>query len=149
MNDLLHVFILSLLPGIEARYAIIYGLYKNLNIKNLVIICSISIFLLSIILSYIIHLLDKVVKQLSQKYNILYKMYVKYILSIRKRFKPYERYGVFGLIIFVAIPLPISGIYTGAFISYILGLNKTKTFLSLFLGGNISMMIVSIPIIIL
>ncbi len=40
---------------------------------------------------------------------------------------PYvEKYGEFGVAVFIGIPLPGSGVYTGAFGSYLLGLDKRK-----------------------
>ncbi len=37
-----------------------------------------------------------------------------------------EKYGEFGVALFIGIPLPGSGVYTGAFGSYLLGLDKRK-----------------------
>lgn len=37
-----------------------------------------------------------------------------------------EKYGELGVAVFIGIPLPGSGVYTGAFGAYLLGLDKRK-----------------------
>jgi len=45
----------------------------------------------------------------------------------RYRIKPYvEKYGELGVAVFIGIPLPGSGVYTGAFGAYLLGLDRKK-----------------------
>jgi uncharacterized membrane protein len=48
---------------------------------------------------------------------------------------PYvEKYGELGVAVFIGIPLPGSGVYTGAFGSYLLGLDKRKFFIANIIG---------------
>lgn len=54
-----------------------------------------------------------------------------------------EKYGYWGILIFVAIPLPITGAYTGTLGSWILGLDKKKTMLAVIGGVMISGIIVT------
>jgi uncharacterized membrane protein len=43
------------------------------------------------------------------------------------KIKPFvDKYGEFGVALFIGVPLPGSGVYTGAFGSYLIGLNKRK-----------------------
>jgi len=49
-----------------------------------------------------------------------------------------KKYGYLGITLFVAIPLPITGAYTGTLGSWILGLEPKKTFLSVLIGVIIS-----------
>ena len=45
----------------------------------------------------------------------------------RHRIHPYvEKYGELGVAVFIGIPLPGSGVYTGAFGAYLLGLDRRK-----------------------
>ena len=48
------------------------------------------------------------------------------------------RYKEIGLIIFVAIPLPMTGLWTGSAIAAFLGFDLKKSLLCVFLGGLIS-----------
>ena len=54
-----------------------------------------------------------------------------------------EKYGYAGLILFVAIPLPITGAYTGTLGAWILGMDRRKTILAVFVGVIIAGIIVS------
>ena len=57
-----------------------------------------------------------------------------------------EKYGYWGLFLFVAIPLPGTGGWTGALIAAVLGMNKKKSFATIALGvlvAGIIMMVLS------
>lgn len=54
-----------------------------------------------------------------------------------------ERYGVWGLIIFVGIPAPVTGAWTGTGIAWLLGLDWRHSFLAILVGVIISATIVS------
>ena len=45
-----------------------------------------------------------------------------------------ERYEELGLLLFVAVPLPITGAWTGSLIAVIMGLKTAKSFLFICLG---------------
>lgn len=64
--------------------------------------------------------------------------------KIRKNVGPMEKYKEIGLITFVAIPLPTTGLWTGSMIAAFLGLDFKKSFLCNALGGLISAAIITI-----
>jgi uncharacterized membrane protein len=55
-----------------------------------------------------------------------------------------ERYGYWGLMIFVAIPLPLTGAYTGALGAWVLGMRRWKSVLFITLGVALAGLIVSL-----
>ncbi|MGN0106554.1 MAG: COG2426 family protein [Hominilimicola sp.] len=55
-----------------------------------------------------------------------------------------EKYGYFGLFLFVAIPLPGTGAWTGSLLSVLLGLNPKKSFGCIFLGVLTAGLIISL-----
>lgn len=55
-----------------------------------------------------------------------------------------ERYGYLGIMIFVAVPLPITGAWTGTLGAWILGLGRRKTIIAVAGGVIISGIIVSV-----
>lgn len=66
------------------------------------------------------------------------------IERVRRKGEPYvEKYGIFGLIVFVGIPAPITGAWTGTGIAWLLGLDWKKSFLAVCIGVLISATIVS------
>jgi uncharacterized membrane protein len=62
-------------------------------------------------------------------------LFSKYLNSVRQRGKPVvEKYGFLGLTLFVAVPLPITGAYTGTILAWLVGMNWRKAFPSVALG---------------
>jgi uncharacterized membrane protein len=55
-----------------------------------------------------------------------------------------ERYGYLGIMLFVAVPLPITGAWTGTLGAWILGLGRRKTMMVVAGGVLISGIIVSV-----
>jgi len=69
--------------------------------------------------------------------KLLYRipLFDKYLDNLRIRGKPkVERYGFWGLILFVAIPLPITGAYTGTILAWLVGMDWKKAFPAVGLG---------------
>lgn len=60
----------------------------------------------------------------------------------RKLEKDVAKYGVIALAIFVAIPLPATGAWSGALAAFVFGIEKKKAFLSIFIGVLIAGVIV-------
>ena len=57
-----------------------------------------------------------------------------------------EKYGFWGLVLFVGIPLPGTGAWTGSLIASVLEMDKKKTFLAIIIGvimASIIMMLIS------
>jgi uncharacterized membrane protein len=61
----------------------------------------------------------------------------------RKRGRVVERYERIGLALFVAIPLPVTGAWTGSLVAVLFGLKFRYAFLSIFIGVCIAGIIVT------
>jgi uncharacterized membrane protein len=64
----------------------------------------------------------------------------------RKVKKKVDKFGYIGLVIFVALPLPFTGAYTGALGAWILGMDMKKSFFAVALGVLIAGVIVSVAV---
>jgi uncharacterized membrane protein len=63
--------------------------------------------------------------------KVLYRipLFDKYLDNLRKRGKPkVDKYGFWGLFLFVAIHLPLTGVYTGTILAWLLGMDWKKAF---------------------
>jgi len=70
-------------------------------------------------------------------------LFNKYLDNLRRRGKPkVEKYGFWGLAFFVAIPLPITGAYTGTILAWLLGMHWRKAFPAVGLGVIVAGVIV-------
>jgi uncharacterized membrane protein len=80
----------------------------------------------------------------SHRYNLFYHL-LKWIHSrTAKQQEKINRYGFLGLMIFVAIPLPGTGVWTGAAIAHLLGIRKRQAVPALALGTVIAGIIVTL-----
>ncbi len=62
-------------------------------------------------------------------------LFGRYLDGLRKRGKPVvEKYGFWGLFLFVAVPLPFSGAYTGTILAWLLDVDWRKAFPAVGLG---------------
>ena len=136
------VFIISMLPILELRGGLIAASLLNLNIVSSFIICFIgNILPIPFILWFITPLFDKL-----KKTKKLSKLVNKLENKAMSKKDQIEKYQYWGLMLFVGIPLPGTGAWTGCLIAALLGMDKKKSFLFTTLGvlmAGIIMLILS------
>lgn len=136
------VFIISLLPILELRGGLLAASLLGLDPLPSYIITMIgNLIPIPFILWFITKILDwmRGTKHLSKFANWLDKKVDKHKSSI-------EKYGFFGLILFVGVPLPGTGAWTGSLIASVLGMDKKKSFIAITIGvvmASIIMMLIS------
>jgi uncharacterized membrane protein len=81
--------------------------------------------------------------RLLSKIGIFEKMLHWLFERTRRRGKIINRYERIGLALFVAIPLPVTGAWTGSFAAVLFGLKFKHAFLSIFIGVFIAGIIVT------
>jgi uncharacterized membrane protein len=111
--------ILTLAPTLELRASIPYGLIEGTMSAALVVAICI---LVNILLAPIVWVfLDKGIHIFLRNQRIE-KLYRKIVIRARDNLHPYvERWGTLGLALFIGVPLPGSGVYSGALGAYLLG----------------------------
>ena len=74
----------------------------------------------------------------------VFEIIINWIFRLsRRRGGIVERYGLIGLMLFVAIPLPITGAWTGSIVAFLLGLRFRRAFPAIVLGVFIAGVIVT------
>lgn len=139
------IAILSMLPIIELRGGIIAAALLNLDGILSYIICYIFNLLP---IPFILLLITWIFKQF-KKTKHLGKIVDKMEDKVNKKKGQIEKYGYWGLFLFVAIPLPGTGAWTGALIAAMLEMDKKKSFIAIALGvaaAGIIMMLLSFGI---
>jgi len=82
---------------------------------------------------------------ITKKSGILTRGWIKYLERAQKKLAgKYEKSGLVALMLFVAIPLPFTGAWTGAVAAFVLGIPFKKSFLSVSAGVLIAGIIVGI-----
>lgn len=125
-----YVFFISMLPFFELRLAIPYGILNQIPWQETFLIAIAGNFVPIIPL---LLLLEKILNYL-KKIDIFKSFYYFVMEKTHKNKGLVEKYGKLGLFVFVAIPIPGSGVYTGAAVAMLLGMKKRDTFLPLTLG---------------
>lgn len=79
------------------------------------------------------------------KFGLFAKYYYAKVDKTQNKIKLYvEKYGLFGIALFIGMPLPGSGSYTGALGAYLLGLNYRKFIIANTIGVFIAGIIVTV-----
>ena len=126
----LATFIMATLPGIE-RFALpvaVLGYHLHVWLAMVLAILG-HMVPITIILLFA----DRFHKWISS-HSLFGRTWVKALNHAQKKFASYEKYGLIGLAIFIAIPLPFNGGYTGAVIAFLLGVPFRKAWPYLFAG---------------
>jgi uncharacterized membrane protein len=140
MNEILMLIILTLLPFLELRASIPYGIFStNLGWGWVFMICV----LVNIILAPVVYYLFLELIQLFRKIKMIDYCYQKTVVRTQRRVHKYvEKYGVLGLAIFIGIPLPGSGVYSGALAADLLGFKFKDFFKAAIIGVVVAGIIV-------
>jgi len=142
MNPVILLILITLIPALELRASIPFGILStNMHWTYVFTICVITNILLGPLV-YVI--LDKFI-HIFLKIKLFDKVYRKYIEKTQKKIKPHvEKYGILGLAVFIGIPLPGSGSYTGALAAYILGMKIKRFIIANIIGVIIAATIITI-----
>lgn len=124
------IFIISLLPILELRGGLIAARILGVEFIKAFIICYIAnIIPVPFILLFINWIFNKMSKWKPTK-----KIVDWLSNKTLKKKEQIDKYGYFGLFLFVGIPLPGTGAWTGALLAILLNLDKKKSFITIALG---------------
>lgn len=140
MLDYFYTFLISISPLGEARVGIPYGVIRDIPV--------VYAFLIGWIANLFVYPLFHYILDFSNKNLWRSKLYKKFAVFLSRRAKKntgknIQKYGVWGLMVFVMIPLPVTGSYVGTLASYILGMDYKKSFIAVNVGVTISSIIIA------
>ena len=144
---ILSTLFFSIIPISELRGAIPYAVLNNLYPLPIWLAYIISVFG-NICVTPLCYLFINTIHKLLYKIKIYRNIFDKTVIKAQKKLSnKMNKYGVWGLMIFVAVPLPVTGAWTGALAAWISGLKLKRCFPYISLGVIISGLIVSILVI--
>ena len=140
MFDALYVFLISMLPIIELRGAIPVGAALGLPWWQT--------FLLAIVgnllpVPFILLLVEKVLVFMKQ-HGIFPRLIQWLEEKAQKGIHKVEKHALVGLLLFVAIPLPGTGAWTGSLVASLFHLDRRYSFVSVILGVLLAAVIVTL-----
>jgi uncharacterized membrane protein len=130
-----------LLPVSELRGGLPYALSHGISLIPAYLFCVILNILVGPLVFLFLSTLHRLLSHL-RGYRYLFE---KIVERARKKLKDkVDRYGYWGIVVFVGIPLPVTGAYTGALGAWILGMEPKKSTLFIAIGVLAAGVIVSV-----
>jgi len=140
INKNILIFIISMLPIVELRGGLIAASILDVEFIRAFIICFIGNILP---VPFILLLIEKIF-ELLKKWNLTKKIVNKLEKKTLSKSEQINKYGYLGLLLFVGIPLPGTGAWTGTLLAVLLHLDKKKSFVFIALGVLLAGIIMSI-----
>ena len=119
LKKVIITFLISMVPIFECRAAIPSGVAMGLPTAAVFIISAIGNFLP---VPFIILFIQKIFAWLRKKSDWLERLVSKLEKRASDKAETIEKYSTLGLVLFVGIPLPGTGAWTGALIAAMLGI---------------------------
>jgi uncharacterized membrane protein len=140
-NPWLVVVLLTFMPLLELRASIPVGILMLKLPWAPVLLVSI---LVNIALGPVVYFLLEKFLDLVLRIKMVNWYWQRTIVKTQKKIHPLvEKYGTLGLSVFIGIPLPGSGVYSGAFGGYLLGFSKRRFYLATVFGVIIAAVVVT------
>ncbi|TSE07264.1 MULTISPECIES: COG2426 family protein [Aquimarina] len=139
IQDIIIAILWSISPFGEAKVGIPYGMFNGVNIYLVFVVCFLANVL---VFPLMIFFLEKV-----NSYLLRWHYYKKAAIYVARKAKvgsgeKIQKYGFWGLLFFVMIPLPGTGVYAGSIASYLFKIKKRKAFMANTVGIFFSSVIV-------
>ena len=143
MKHILYLILITFIPALELRASIPFGILYEQKFYWVWVfgICVVA----NIILGFLVFWLIEHIIKLMTLIKPIGKLWNWYVDRVQHRIqKSVDRYGEWAVAVFIGIPLPGSGVYSGALAAYLIGLPFRKFIISNILGVLIAAVIVTI-----
>lgn len=123
--------LVTLIPALELRASIPWGIFGNADFGisepmpwyTVVLVCAVANIALGMAVFWVLG----PILQLLERIPWFHRVVEPILLRTQRKLHPYvEKYGELGVAVFIGIPLPGSGVYTGALGAFVLGLDRRK-----------------------
>ena len=141
MKDILLTFLVAMVPVVELRGAIPFGVVRGLNLWT-AIIASVLGNLMPV--PFIILFIRKIFAWMRAHMPKLDGLVIRMEKKAEKNRAAVEKYAFWGLVILVAIPLPGTGAWTGALVAAMMEMRLKRAFPAIAIGVAIAGVIVSV-----
>ncbi|WP_158976846.1 small multi-drug export protein [Cellulophaga sp. L1A9] len=137
--DYIIAMLWSISPFGEAKVGIPFGMLRGLNIYLVFVLCFTANVLVFPLMMFF---LDKI-----NHYFLRWNFYKKSAIYVARKAKigsgdKIKKYGFWGLIFFVMLPVPGTGVYAGSIATYLFKIEKKKAFLANTIGIFFSSLII-------
>ncbi|WP_448577221.1 COG2426 family protein [Thermosphaera sp.] len=145
LQSVLIAFLLGFLPISEVRGAIPYAVIKGGDdaaiVSVYVLIGVLANLLIAPVALNILSVVERII--MNEKFpGFLRKLYLKIVDRALKKASRMEKITFISLALFVGIPLPVTGAWTGSLIAFLLRVDKKKAVAAISLGVLIASIII-------
>jgi len=142
INQLIEPIIWSLLPISELRGGIPVALANGLSYPSAFFICVLA----NLLVIPIVFLFLDNLHEFFMKNKFYYRMFNKHVEKRRQSLEKHvgTKWEFMALMLFVGIPLPITGAYTGTLLAWVFDIPRNKAYKALGLGVIIAGLIISL-----
>ncbi len=141
MKDILLTFLVAMVPVVELRGAIPFGVVRGLNLWTAIIASMLGNL---IPVPFIILFIRKIFAWMRAHMPKLDGLVLRMEKKAEKNRAAVEKYAFWGLVILVAIPLPGTGAWTGALVAAMMEMRLKRAFPAIAIGVAIAGVIVSV-----
>jgi len=141
MIEILKMIAITFIPTLELRASIPYGIFgTEFHWFQVFLICIIA----NIIIGILIYVFLEWIIKLMCIFGPIEKLWNGYVQKTQQRISEgVEKYGEWAVAVFIGIPLPGSGVYTGAVAAFLIGLNFKKFMIANIIGVIIAGILVT------
>ena len=141
MKDILLTFLVAMVPVVELRGAIPFGVVRGPNLWTAIIASMLGNL---IPVPFIILFIRKIFAWMRAHMPKLDGLVLRMEKKAEKNRAAVEKYAFWGLVILVAIPLPGTGAWTGALVAAMMEIRLKRAFPAIAIGVAIAGVIVSV-----
>lgn len=141
MSPYLKIFLAGMTPYLNLKLAIPLGMGMGLPILNVVFFALLGDIIPALMILYALGPLSNFLRKKSTRFdNLMENIFNK---TRQEKFHRFHKYGAWGIMFFIATPLPGSGNVTGGIMAYILGMSYWKITLIVTGGSLISAILIA------
>ncbi len=139
IGEIITAMLWSISPLGEAKVGIPYAIFNGVNIYLAFLFCFLANVM---VFPVMIFFLDNI-----NSFFLRWRFYKKSAIYVARKAKlgagsNLQKYGFWGLLIFVMIPIPGTGVYAGTIATYLFGIERKRAFLANTIGIFFSCVII-------
>jgi len=142
MWEIAQIVFWTFVPMMELRLSIPLGIIK-MEMNWFLVFCVAVI--ANVILGMLVFVMLEWIIKIMTSIPFINKIWEKYVEKTQHKIQQgVDKYGEWAIAVFIGIPLPGSGVYTGALAAFLIGLDEKKFFIANIIGVLIAGIIVTI-----
>ncbi len=140
LSDEIMVILIAAMPVLELRGAIPFGVSLGMHPLHAMLLGILGSMLP---VPFLLLFLKPIFREMRK--NSLFRKFVEWLTRrTMKKAKNIKKYSALGLLIFVAVPLPTTGVWTGSIAAALLDMRFRTAMLAIFVGNCIAALIMMI-----